>query len=253
VKPAAFALVCAVLLCGCPKDDDKPPPPPRDGPLGMRRCSGQPGRKNPRKPVFVKPFEGDYPVFSLFDHLTPGDFKPFSSGSNELAYCGIDMLGLSEGYEGYAWGLPTGTPVNSVADGEVVHAGMDDEFFCLLPELRRQVSDQISVHVKLEGLAGMGFVTIYQHLKSADVKVGDRVTAGQVLGKSGHSGCATEPLFYFGVLRLMGTKSGKPASVDPYGWDGPRADPWADHPKGAQSVYLWMDGEAPKLQGRIKP
>ena len=32
--------------------------------------------------------------------------------------CGIDMLGLSEGFEGYAWGLPSGTPIMAVADGE---------------------------------------------------------------------------------------------------------------------------------------
>jgi murein DD-endopeptidase MepM/ murein hydrolase activator NlpD len=98
----------------------------------------------------------------------------------------------------------------------------------------------------------MGFVTIYQHLKSADVKVGDQVEAGQGVGKSGRSGCATEPVFYFGVLRLTGTKTGKPVSVDPYGWDGPRPDPWAEHPKGTQSFYLWQDGEAPRLEGRVK-
>jgi murein DD-endopeptidase MepM/ murein hydrolase activator NlpD len=253
VRSGAFTLACALVLWACPKDDGTPPPPPRDGKLGMRRCSGEPGRKNPRKAVFEKPFEGDYPVYNLFDHLTPGEFKPYSAGSNELAYCGIDMLGLSEGFEGYAWGLPAGTPVKAVADGEVVHAGLDDEFFCLLPEFRRSVSDQVSVHIKHEGLAGVGLVTIYQHLKKADVRVGERVTKGQVLGQSGRSGCATEPVFYFGVLRLMGTKSGKPVSVDPYGWDGPRADPWAEHAKGTQSFYLWEDGEAPRLEGRIKP
>lgn len=251
-RTRALLAAAVVLLSGCPKDDDKPALPPRDGPLGARRCSAEPGRKNPRKPVFSRPFQGEYPVFNLFDHQTPGEFKPFDSGNNELAYCGIDMLGLMEGFEGYSWGLPSGTPVSAVADGEVIHAGTDDEFFCLLPEFRRSVSDQLSVHVKHEGLAGMGFITIYQHLSRVDVKVGDRVTEGQKIARSGRSGCATEPVFYFGVLRLMGTKSGKPTSVDPYGWDGPRADPWADKPKGAQSFYLWKDGEAPKLGGRIK-
>ena len=54
------------------------------------------------------------------------------------------------------------------------------------------------------------------------------------------------------MLRLMGTKTGKPTSVDPYGWDGPRPDPWQQHEKGVQSYYLWIDGEAPKLAGRVK-
>ena len=140
----------------------------------------------------------------------------------------------------------------TVADGEVIHAGVDEELFCLLPEFRRSVSDQLSVHVKHEGLAQLGFITIYQHLSRVDVKVGDRVTVGQRLGLSGKSGCAYEPVFYFGVVRLMGTKTGKPTLVDPYGWDGPRADPWAEAEKGTQSFYLWKDGEAPLLGGRVK-
>jgi murein DD-endopeptidase MepM/ murein hydrolase activator NlpD len=246
-------VVLGLLWCACPKDDKPLTGPPRDGPLGARQCSAEPGRKNPRRPVFSRPFDGDYPVYSLFDHQTPGEFKPVESSADELSYCGIDMLGLSEGYEGYAWGLPLGTPVLSVADGEVVHAGLDDDFFCVLPQFRRNIDNQLSVHVKHEGLAQIGYVTIYQHLKNVSVKVGDKVTAGQKLGTSGQSGCATEPLFYFGVLRLTGTKSGKATSVDPYGWDGPRADPWAQNDKGAQSYYLWRDGEAPKLNGRVKP
>ncbi|MBK7862336.1 MAG: M23 family metallopeptidase [Archangiaceae bacterium] len=257
MKRWRFGLALLVLsLCACPSqgNSDKKPPamPTRDGPLGVRRCSAEAGRKNPRRPVFNRPFEGEYPVFNMFDHQTPGEFRPVDSASNELSYCGIDMLGLAEGFEGYSWGLPLGTPVLAVADGEVIHAGLDDEFFCLLPEFRKSVDNQLSVHVKHEGLAQIGYVTIYQHLKWADVKVGDKVTAGQRLGLSGQSGCATEPLFYFGVVRLTGTKTGRPTSVDAYGWDGPRTDPWVEKEKGAQSYYLWRDGEAPKLGGRVR-
>jgi murein DD-endopeptidase MepM/ murein hydrolase activator NlpD len=253
VRGCAFTLACALSLSACPKDDGKPPPPPRDAPLGVHRCTAQAGKKNVRKAIFQKPFDGDFPVYNLFDHETPGDFKPYSAGSNELSYCGIDMLGLSEGFEGYAWGLPLSTPIMAVADGEVVHAGNDDEFFCLLPEFRRQVSDQLSVHVKHVLKDKTELITIYQHLSKVEVKLGDKIEAGEELGRSGRTGCATEPLFYFGVLRLNGTKTGKPVSIDPYGWDSARADPWADHPKGAQSYYLWEDGEAPRLEGRVKP
>jgi murein DD-endopeptidase MepM/ murein hydrolase activator NlpD len=244
----AFALA---LFSACPSEE-KPPLPPRDGPLGARRCSALPGRKNPKRPVFTRPFDGQFPVYSLFDHDTPGEFRPAEAGSNELSYCGIDMLGLPEGHEGYTWGLAVGTPLSAVADGEVIHAGADAEFFCLLPKFKRSVDDQLSVHVKHDGLGQVGYVTVYQHLGKVEVKPGDRVTAGQRLGTSGQSGCANEPQFYFGVQRLTGTQTGKPAFVDPYGWDGPQVDPWAKHPKGAQSQYLWIDGEAPSLIGRVK-
>ena len=246
-----LAVALALAWAGCPSDADKPRRPPRDGPLGARRCTGAASRKNVKKPLFARPFEGEYPVYNLFDHLTPGEFKPFETGNVEQSYCGIDMLGLTEGFEGYAWGLPLGTPVTTVADGTVVHAGVDDEFFCLLPEFRRSLDDQLSVHVRHETAIG-SYVTIYQHLRKVSVKDGDAVAEGQVVGQSGQSGCATEPVFYLGVLRLTGTKTGKATSVDPYGWDGPKPDPWAESPKGAQSYYLWKEGEAPRLEGRVR-
>ena len=247
------SLCCVALVAtalGCPPKEEKTPPPPRDGVLGARRCNAEPGRKNPRVPVFDRPFDGEYPVYNLFDHVTPGIYMPYDPGNTELSYCGIDMLGLSEGYEGYGWGLPSGTPVLAVADGEVTHAGVDEKFFC--PLLKKMVSDQVSVTVRHEGLGGIGYATIYRHLSRLSVKEGDKVQSGQRLGVSGDSGCATEAVFYLGVLRITGTKNGKPTSVDPYGWDGPRVDPWSTHSNGAPSVYLWKDGEAPSLGGRVK-
>jgi hypothetical protein len=251
VKGFAFTLACAFALSACPKEDSNKVPP-RDAPLGARRCTALPGKKNVRKQIFQKPFDGEYPVFNMFDHETPGEFRPYSPDSAELAYCGFDMLGLSEGFEGYSWGLPIGTTIVSVADGEVVHAGFDDDFFCPLPEVRKKVTDQLSVHVKHVLKDKTELITIYQHLQKVLVKAGDKVEAGEELGRSGKSGCAIEPLFYFGVLKLNGTKTGKPVSLDPYGWDSTRTDPWAADPKGTQSFYLWEDGEAPRLEGRVK-
>jgi len=245
-----FAL--AVVLSACPEKDNKPPLPPRDGPLGARRCSAEPGRKNPQRPVFQRPFDGDFPVYSLFDHQTPGDYKPFEPGSTELSYCGIEMLGLPDGVEGYAWGLPAGTPVFAVADGVVEHAGNDPEFFCVLPEFRRTVDNQLSVRIKHQPIPKLTLTTHYQHLEKVLVKEGDEVRAGQKIGLSGKSGCAREPLLGFRVMRLVDTKTRKPTPIDPYGWDGPRADPWAEHPNGTQSYYLWKEGEAPQLGGRVK-
>jgi len=34
---------------------------------------------------------------------------------------------------------------------------------------------------------------------------------------------------------------------DPFGWDSPEADPWALHPEGAPSAWLWKAGQAPEI------
>lgn len=241
--------ICAALLLGTGCDEKTSGPAPnRDGRLGKQRCTGQPGAKNKRLPVLDRPFDSHYPVFNLFDHLIPGAYRPFDPGSKELTYCGLDMLGLAEGYEGYSWGLPPGTPVLAAADGEVVFAGTEPEFFC--PLTKTMVQEQKMVEVKHAALGGHGYLTRYRHLGQVLVKVGDQVVSGDRVGLSGKSGCALEPLLYFGVLRLTGTKTRKPTPVDPYGWDGPAADPWAQDAEGAESLYLWKDGEAPTLRGR---
>jgi murein DD-endopeptidase MepM/ murein hydrolase activator NlpD len=238
-----------LVLAGCPKDEAaRPPPPPRDGRLGKQRCTGQPAATNKRLAVFQAPFDGKFPAIQFFDHQTPGDFRAFDMGSKQLSYCGIELLGAPEGYEGYLWAMPVGTPIFPVADGVVTAAGVEPDVFC--PLTKELVSGQQVVEVRHDALGGIGFVTTYRHLSQVLVKAGDKVEAAKRIGLSGKTGCASEPVLFFSVKRLSGTKTGKPTWVDPYGWDGPGQDPWAGEAEGATSLHLWKDGEAPGLGSR---
>lgn len=248
------ALLGAALLAFAPacKDSRERPPPPRDGKLGAQRCSGQPGPKAVLRPLLQRPFDGQYPVYNLFDHDLPisGVIRAAAAGDKELTYCGIQALGLAEGYPGYAYGLPVGTPVLAAADGEVIAAGTVPPFAC--PLTMRLVEDQQAVDLRHDTLGGIGYITRYVHLSKVQVKPGDKVVAGQRLGLSGQSGCALGPLLYFEVKQLTGTKTGSPTVVDPYGWDNSNnlPDPWAENERGAASSYMWKDGEAPTLKSK---
>ena len=60
--------------------------------------------------VLQRPFDGQYPVYNLFDHDFPtsGEIHPYTDGDSELTYCGIEALGLLAdqlGLEGGVWAV----------------------------------------------------------------------------------------------------------------------------------------------------
>jgi murein DD-endopeptidase MepM/ murein hydrolase activator NlpD len=79
---------------------------------------------------------------------------------------------------------PAGTPIAAPADGVVVLAGP--------PKFSLEGNLVIIDH-------GMGLNTAYLHLSRVDVKLGDRVSRGQVIGAIGMTGRATGPHLHWAM------------------------------------------------------
>ncbi len=91
--------------------------------------------------------------------------------------------------------VPQGTPIQAANSGKVILA---EEGFYL--------------HGKTVTIDhGQGITTIYLHLKSINVRKGDKVTKGQIIGRVGETGLATGPHLHWGLY-----VHGVP--VDPLPW-----------------------------------
>lgn len=90
---------------------------------------------------------------------------------------------------------PIGTPVKAVAKGRVDYTSEDFEAYGQMVILNH----------------GDGYYTLYAHLSEIGVSVGQEVTPGQVIGRSGDTGSLKGAVLHFEVR-----KGG--ASVDPESW-----------------------------------
>ena len=236
-KPCAIVgLVALVVLAGCSGGLTSPSPT-------ATACNPTASSARIANPIFSKPFRGDFPTGNLFDHDKP---LPFGDGNSyALSTCGVQVADTPNvnGHDGYDWRMPEGTPLFAVAEGEVLIAGQSNPIFC--PAFGRTVQALV---VALRHVATNGdvFFSIYGHLSHVDVAVGQRISDGAAIGLSGNTGCSGTPHLHFGAMRPV--PSGLNVVIDPYGWHSSSADPWEADPRGASSVWLWKDGEAPGIR-----
>ena len=90
--------------------------------------------------------------------------------------------------------LPTGSPVRSVGDGEVIEAGRESGYGNI-------------VKIRLED----GTVNYYAHNSRLVVSVGEKVQAGDIIARSGNTGHSTGPHLHFEV-RIDGS------AINPIPW-----------------------------------
>lgn len=86
-------------------------------------------------------------------------------------------------HRGIDYGCPAGTTVRAAAAGQVVHAGYGG------------MGKAFGLHIVVKSA---GIYCIYAHLSSESVFVGQGVTAGQILGKSGATGNVTGAHLHYG-------------------------------------------------------
>lgn len=95
------------------------------------------------------------------------------------------ILGVWRAHRGTDYSAPSGTPVRSIGDGTVIHAGRMNGYGNVV-DVRH----------------ASGFVSRYGHLRgfASGVRPGTRVGIGQTIGFVGMTGLATAPHLHFEVL-----------------------------------------------------
>ncbi len=109
---------------------------------------------------------------------------------------GETYRGIRYPHHGLDFQAPQGTPVLAAAEGVVVFAG--DDLRTPVSDWRNFYGQAVVVEHHLAGQAQPVY-TLYGHLDTVAVKVGQRVKAGEVVGTVGSRGVALGPHLHFEV------------------------------------------------------
>jgi Peptidase family M23/N-acetylmuramoyl-L-alanine amidase len=101
------------------------------------------------------------------------------------------------GHTGIDFGVPVGTPVKAIGAGTVVWADW---------AWKLSASNQWLIAPAYAGICvlidhGNGYISVSAHLNETSLNIGQKVTAGQVIGKSGNTGLSTGPHLHFEIIK----------------------------------------------------
>lgn len=114
-----------------------------------------------------------------------GDFKLTSKVGNRTS----PIPGASSNHAGVDLAIPVGYRVYAVGDGIVELAGWQNN------AVRQGPGSGYGMRIRI--LHEGGYQSLYAHLSRIDVKVGQKVKAGDVIGLSGNSGNSSGPHLHF--------------------------------------------------------
>lgn len=150
-------------------------------------------------------------------------------GQNPAVYGKFDLAG----HEGIDYKCAIGTPIKAAADGVVYRRGAVPGKYG--PD-KNQGPYGIRVIVEHTWGAQKGY-TVYAHLSSDSVKVGDRVQAGDEVGKSGNTGYSSGAHLHFSlILAGKGHEGYKSLLADDTWYHDP-----APYITGSRGVDDWID------------
>jgi murein DD-endopeptidase MepM/ murein hydrolase activator NlpD len=202
-------------------------------------CTGKP--QAPSAPFLQSPYRGYAEVATYFDHDQPD----YAIDGKIVLTTGLVVTGNAsggrfpdywspqlrqwinyDGHNGYDYDIIY-QPVRAAAAGVVTYAAWES-------------SDPDYGYGQMILIKhAHGYMTLYGHFSKLEVKPGQHVKAGQVIGISGSTGNSSGPHLHFTVYHNC-------HAVDPYGWNGKGKDPLVPF-NGETSTYLWLNGEAPDI------
>lgn len=178
-------------------------------------------------PFLRSPFNGTPSLVTWVDHdLTDGTAVNFRG----------EVVTTQDNHLGYDWGMPEGTEVVAMADGQVFSTGNQH---CIVPDFAVAIEHRPpDLHPDVRA-----YQTFYAHLSELLVTRGQTVVAGQVIGYLAPGNRPSCHIFnthlHVQVSRIL--VDGTSEAVDPFGWRGSQTVP--DDPLlqqlGFESTYLW--------------